>query len=152
MTSTRLSVTREGDASVLALKGDFDFALSGELEQMLERMIEEGRNNIVVDMKNIGFVGSTVVGVLLGCAGRFRRRGGEIKICEITPQAKEVFDILGVQKFVAVFPTREEAVNASAAEARRRLGIPERREGAERRSAETPFEGSDRRRRDRRLK
>ena len=138
MKNDRVVVEGLDGISVVTLRGDFDIGLAQEVEQVLTSLMEEGSLNVVIDMTHVGFIGSTTIGVLLGCAGRIRRRKGELKICGVPQNMKSIFKVLGVGKFIAVCEDRTAALLASPQEVRQRLGLNEQRQEKE----QTGTEGS----------
>ena len=132
----RVDVTREKGTTVVLLAGNFDFAYTADLDKTMTDLVESGETGLVLDMAETGYVGSTAVGGVLGCAGRLRRRGGELRLCNVPACSQDVFDLLGVYKFVAVYGSRAEALKATPRTARERLGIPERRAGGDRRQGD----------------
>jgi anti-anti-sigma factor len=143
-------VEKDGDISILVLKGDLDFNASGQLNMLLADLLGRGERHVLIDMAGADFLASPVIGALLGWAGRFRRRGGEMAICCAGKEMREIFGFLGVQKFIGVFDDRTGALLATPADVRSRLGIQDRREGEDRRRGAGGYTGVDRRRGQRR--
>jgi anti-anti-sigma factor len=108
---------------VVCLTGDVDFITARDLERLLGEILEDGQSNVVVDMQDVTFCCSATVGTLVGCAGRYRKRGGELRVCCVPRSAQEILGMLGVKKFVAVYGERSEALLASPEEVRASLGI-----------------------------
>jgi anti-sigma B factor antagonist len=143
-------VEKEGEVSVLALVGDLDFNVSGQINMILADLLGRGERYVLIDMAGATFLASPVIGALLGWAGRFRRRGGELTICNAGPEMREIFGFLGLHKFIGVFDDRMGALLATPADVRSRLGIRDRRHGEDRRVGRGGYTGVERRQGERR--
>lgn len=146
MRTTPFTIEKMDGAIVIMLRGEMDFLVARDLEAILDDMIAGDERNVIVDMAEVSFACSTMIGILVAAAGRFRGRGGEMKICCVPATAAGVVEMLGVEKFVAVYDDRTGALLASPEEVRERLGICERRVEGDRRVE--PREGGGRRRTD----
>jgi anti-sigma B factor antagonist len=146
MQTTPFTIEKMDGATVVILRGEMDFLVARDLEAILDDMIAGGEKNVIVDMQDVTFACSTMVGTMVSAAGRFRGRGGELKICCVPATATSVMQTLGVEKFIALFDDRTGALLASPEEVREKLGIRERRVARDRRVE--PRAGRGRRRTD----
>jgi anti-sigma B factor antagonist len=72
----------------------------------------ESRANVVFDMSAMGFIDSSGCGVLLSCLRKLRDRGGDLKLCGLSQQIRSLFQIIRLDKILATYDTREDAVGA----------------------------------------
>jgi len=95
---------------VVEAEGRLDAAAASQLEADLRSLLAEGKSKIVVDMGGVSYISSTGLRVLLVAIKRARGRGGELKLCRLSPRVYDIFRMAG---FTAIFPihgTEEEAV------------------------------------------
>jgi anti-sigma B factor antagonist len=67
---------------------------------------------IVLDMRSLKFVDSSGIGALVSCANNLNLLNGSLRLCNLTTQVRNLFEMVRVQKFFQVFDSREEAVNS----------------------------------------
>ncbi len=110
----------EGDLSVIALEGFLDAHTAPEFEKAIQSELDAGNYRIIVGCEKLTYISSAGLGVFMGFIEEIREKGGDIKICGLTPKVRQVFEILGfpalydilddvpaaVQRFAEV-PTRE---------------------------------------------
>ena len=136
--------------SVVEFKGDLDAGAAIELKDILDNLVRMKKKSVIVDMTKASFVGNSIISMLLGTAGCMRKSGAELKMCGVPDLVGHVLEILEVKEHLGVFEDRIGAILSSPVEHRRHLDIQDRRKGADRRKANLPFPGEDRRKRTRR--
>jgi len=109
---------REIDArtQLIELSGEVDLYTAPELKERLGRAIDAGKHRIVVDLSATTLIDSTALGVLVGGVKRLRPEGGAIAIVCDEPNVRKVFEITGLDRVFTICDTREQALEAVAAE------------------------------------
>jgi len=87
----------EGDFAVIHLEGAVDAHTAPQFEEAVQKVIDEGQNNIVVDCEKLSYISSAGLGVFMGFVEELREAGGDIKICGLTEKVKQPFEILGFE-------------------------------------------------------
>ena len=103
---------REGTV-VLALHGDADLHVAGELRDRLSVAIDGGASSLVLDLTEVSFVDSMALGVLVGSAKRVRADGGEMRVVVRRPSIRRIFEVTLLDRVFPLAETREEALAAS---------------------------------------
>lgn len=103
---------REGTV-VLALHGDADLHVAGELRDCLSVAIDGGASSLVLDLTEVSFVDSMTLGVLVGSAKRVRADGGEMRLVVPRPSIRRIFEVTLLDRVFPLAETREEALSAS---------------------------------------
>ncbi|HVT04087.1 MAG TPA: STAS domain-containing protein [Thermoanaerobaculia bacterium] len=99
-----ISRSSEGELVVLALSGFLDAHTAPEFEKAIQHEIDSGHFQVIVDCAGLTYISSAGLGVFMGFIEEIRERGGDIKICGLTPKVAQVFEILG-------FPALYDIVN-----------------------------------------
>ena len=81
---------------VVTLGGDADPYAVPSLARELERLTDLGAREIVVDLLDVPFIDSTVLGVLLKTARRLRADGGDFVLVSDDPRVLRPFEITGL--------------------------------------------------------
>jgi anti-anti-sigma factor len=110
------TVSRQNEVSVLVLDPEektLDSATAAEMDVLIFQLAGQAEPPaIVVDMRNVVFLGSAFLEVLLAAWKRLKGRGGRLAICELTPLCAEVFRVTKLDTLWEMFPHREAAVSA----------------------------------------
>lgn len=94
------------DTTRLVLEGYLDAFTAPLFERALQEEVDEGRLRLVVDGSRLSYISSAGLGVFMTFVGEVRDRGGDLKICGLSPRLREVFDLLG---FATIFDLVEDA-------------------------------------------
>lgn len=101
---------REGDAIVLAASGELDLRTSPQLEERLEQAFAAGAALIVLDLRQIEFMDSTGLRVLLSTHQRARASGKRFGLVRGAEQVERVLRLTGVSELVTVVDAPEELI------------------------------------------
>jgi anti-anti-sigma factor len=91
-------------APILQVAGRLDTNTVSVLERALMRAMSTGAKSIVLDMSQVGYVSSSGLRVLLVARREAKERKGNVVLCALTPQVRDVFDMVG---FTSLFDIRE---------------------------------------------
>ena len=80
--------------SVLTLKGTIETTNASGLEETLARIVDERCYRIIVDLGGVTYISSAGWGIFISEIKRIRRNGGDIKLAAMSPEVREVFDLL----------------------------------------------------------
>jgi len=91
------------DSSTLSLSGELDVAVAADLREQLDRLIGSApAPAILVDLADVTFLDSVILGVLIGAVHRARDAGGDIQLCGVRPAVRRVFSITGVDAVIDI--------------------------------------------------
>jgi len=105
-----ITTTANGEVKVIALNGNFDTNTSPDAEAHLNALINEGTTKIIVDLKDINYISSAGLRVLLVTTKLLKSKGGECRICNLNEMVQEVFDISGFNMIFGVFQSEDDAL------------------------------------------
>jgi anti-sigma B factor antagonist len=110
--------TAHDDVEVISLAGEVDLYTAPEFKQELLRVIGEGASQVIVDLTDTTFIDSTTLGVLVGGVKRLRPNGGQLSLVCSDRNITKIFEITGLDRVFAIYPTRDEALQAVASPSR----------------------------------
>ena len=84
------------------LLGEVDIYTANELKDELNIAIEERPKNLVINMKNLDYIDSTGLGILIGVVKRLKQKQGDIYIVNTKPNVRKIFTITGLDKIFKV--------------------------------------------------
>jgi anti-sigma B factor antagonist len=86
----------------LALSGEFDLAAEPEFAQQLSRVEENGFRKVVLDLKEVTFIDSTGLRLILGLWERSRERGAELVLVRGPEAVQRVFEVTGLERLLPI--------------------------------------------------
>lgn len=81
------------------------------LNDYLHHLITEDKKNIVIDLKEVSFINSSGLGMLIGSLTTMRNSGGELKLARAS---KKIEDLLEMTKLLKVFDLHKSVNDAVA--------------------------------------
>jgi anti-sigma B factor antagonist len=97
-------------AYVISLTGEVDLYTAPEFKQQLLDVIGDGGKEVIVDFTSTTFIDSTTLGVLVGGVKRLRSNDGQLSLVCNDRNITKIFEITGLDRVFAIYPTREDAV------------------------------------------
>ena len=110
----RISEERQGDTLIVTAAGRVDGSNSQEFQQALEGVIDEGDRAVVLQLKQLSYISSSGLRVMLMVARMLQKRGTKFALCELTESIREVFEISGFDRIIPVHDSESAAVAAVA--------------------------------------
>ncbi|MDE0804934.1 MAG: STAS domain-containing protein [Acidimicrobiales bacterium] len=99
-----------GGWTVLTATGEIDVAAAPGLREKLVELIEDGTNELVVDLEGVDFIDSTGLGVLVGAVRRARAADGDVRLVCTNSRLLKVFDVTGLDDVFAIADSIDDAV------------------------------------------
>jgi anti-sigma B factor antagonist len=104
------SVMEMGAMPILQLTGEIDLSTSDEFKQVVYKMIESGKKNIVVDLTGVKFMDSTGLGVLVGALKKARMQSGSIRLICSNETILKTFTLTGLDKVFLIYNNLRECL------------------------------------------
>jgi anti-anti-sigma factor len=102
-------VENRGRTAVLRLKGRLDAKTSPILLQRVSDIQANGQN-LVLNLAEVSFMGSSGIGALLVLVEQFQEQAGVVRLASPSPAVEAVIKLLNLDRFLAVDPTEEKAL------------------------------------------
>ena len=81
------------------------------LQDELQRLVSQGQFNIIMDFDNVSYVSSAGLGVLCAIREQSSGLGGDIKLINMSPKIRNLFDMLGFSRLFRIFADEQAALN-----------------------------------------
>ena len=107
---------RPGDVTLAKIEGEVDTISSEDIKTMIEHFQCTGRKKLIFDLEEVTYLNSKAIGVLSQALRRMRHGGGDLKLCNLSPVVRKIFEITSLFEVFAVYESVEEAVEAYARE------------------------------------
>jgi anti-anti-sigma factor len=98
-----LAVRSDGSGVVVTVEGEIDMATAPQLRDLLNQLLDGGSDQIVLDCRQLAFLDSSGIGVLV--AARNRMGGnGTLTLEAPQPHVRKVLEVTGVGQHVVILP------------------------------------------------
>ncbi len=106
------SHTTDNGTLVIRLGGSLDAESTEYFFDCVKDEIERGRDHIVINCADLGFISSVGLGALVRARSRVSKSGGEIYFARISARILEVLRLTRLDKAFDIYPTEHEAIAA----------------------------------------
>ncbi len=109
----RLSVTSKVlDNLVVIYTDEYINGLVGEkLEEQCCEVINKGLNRIIINFRHTELINSIAISIIIGVMEKIMESRGTLYFSNLTKTNKEIFEMLGLTRYVKIFDTEEEAIS-----------------------------------------
>ncbi len=106
------SIAAGHDRAVLRLAGEVDVYTAPQLRERVIELVDGGTRHVMVDLREVTFLDSTGVGVLIGGLKRLRARDGSLTLVTGTERIRRIFRVTGLDRVFVVRPSVQEAITS----------------------------------------
>jgi len=100
-------------ADLVTVSGHIDSATAPELDRVLTSIVEAGRYHICLDLKDLEYISSAGIKVLISTLKTCKRwNRGDLRLANVPPRISDVFDLAGLTPLFKVYPNAVEAVGS----------------------------------------
>ena len=108
-----VSVEYRGGAVVLTLTDEKileDEQIRSLQDSIIPVVEQAGRVNLILDFRNVRFLSSAVLGLLIRVSKRVYEGDGQLRLSNIHPKIREIFRITRLTKIFDIYPDLEQAI------------------------------------------
>ena len=85
---------------------------SDKLKAEMNRIFEQGTKDILLDLKEVRFIDSSGLGVLVSGFKNASTRQGSLRLCGLQTQVKSMFELTRLHRVFDIFQTVDEALES----------------------------------------
>lgn len=97
---------------LLEVLGRVDSTNATELGDALDRSVDAGNSNLVLDLSGVEYMSSAGLREMVRVLKRVKRGGGDLRIASPSERVQEVLELAGLDTIFEVYPTQVEAVGS----------------------------------------
>jgi anti-sigma B factor antagonist len=109
----RVEVRNADETTVISVSGELDLASSPALEEELERVAQSDAQVVVVDLRNLEFMDSTGLSVLVRAHQRAEENGRRLGLVNGSQQVQRLLTLTGVADRLTLTDVPEELLGGS---------------------------------------
>ncbi|WP_028987302.1 anti-sigma F factor antagonist [Thermicanus aegyptius] len=109
--SLQVEILERDKVFVVRLKGELDHHTANDLRQTLGEKIERhGFTHLILNLRDLTFMDSSGLGVLMGRYKQISAKKGEMFVCSMNPTIYRILELAGLFKILTVKETEEEVL------------------------------------------
>ncbi len=106
------TIREEGKVVVVELLSELDRLSVLSIKTQLRVLVtKKKKNKFIINFNKIDHINSTIIGALVGIQHLVRERGGDLVLCDVKPNIRRTFDLIGASKILNIHDTEEEALS-----------------------------------------
>ena len=95
------------------LTSELDHHITNEVRDGIDNVLNSRPiKNIIFDFKNIRFMDSSGIGVIIGRYKKIANDGGKVSVINVNARVKKIFDLSGMNKIISIYDTHEQAISS----------------------------------------
>jgi anti-sigma B factor antagonist len=98
-----------GPAGVVTAGGEIDLATAPGIREAISDLMAAGHTHLVLDLREVTFMDSTGLGILVGAGKRASGLGGALRVVCDNARVLRLLAMTGLSRSLAVHPTLEDA-------------------------------------------
>jgi anti-anti-sigma factor len=99
----KIEIHDKENVKIVRFEGKLDTNTTPEAEAALNQAIEQGASKILIDFKDLDFVSSAGLRILLATAKKLGTQGGALRVCSLNETVRDIFEISGFSTLLRVF-------------------------------------------------
>jgi len=102
----------QGGINIYKLNGHLDSNTALGFENKIIQAIDDGSKSMILDFKNLDYISSAGLRVILKATKALKREDGKIMLCDMQDYVKEVFEISGFDSLMPIVGSVGDALDA----------------------------------------
>ncbi len=107
----KLENVKKNDFTVITIDGRVDSTNYVDLDEYINSLVAQGENSMILNCEKLEFISSAGLRVFLMALKNFTKSGGVLRLCCLSDQIAQIFDISGFTALFSIFGTEDEALN-----------------------------------------
>lgn len=114
MSTIEIKVNEMKRIALLEVAGRVDSTTAGELGTKLNEVIDEGKNRIVLDLKEVEYMSSAGLREIVTALKRVQNLAGtgDLRIASPSERVREVLELAGLDEIFKIFDSQIDAVGS----------------------------------------
>jgi anti-anti-sigma factor len=97
--------------TIISLSGRLDIHYSLEIEEEINKLIEQGRINLIINLQNVEYLSSSGLRIFIATARQLKAKNGKLKLVKMPESVKKVFMVVELLDMFEIYDTDEEAIS-----------------------------------------
>lgn len=100
------------DIVILDITGEIDLYNAPEIKDIINKLVEEQKYNVVINLEKVTYIDSSGIGALISSLSNLKKYQGGLKIINVFASVRKVFELTKLTSFFEIFDSEEEALTS----------------------------------------
>jgi len=100
------------DKVVIDVRGRIVYETEEEFRSTIEELLENEKFRIILNLKELVYINSSGLGVMINLLKKAQKLGGDIKLVEIPEEIRELFTITSLDQVFDIFESEDVALQS----------------------------------------
>ncbi len=91
--------------TIFTLEGRVDSEGAVDLDLALQTAVSEGKFKLILEMAEVRYINSAALRTLADILTQAKENDGDLKLVDLNPKVRRVFEIIGFDKFFKLYET-----------------------------------------------
>ena len=108
----KIDIVVQGDVAILSVSGEVDVSNAVDIKASIKDQLTAGLTKIIIDFKEVSYIDSFGIGVLVSGLTTVRKTDGNLKLAALSENVKKIFQLAKLLKFFEIYDTLEGAIKS----------------------------------------
>ncbi len=100
----------KGEIVILDITGEIDLYNAPEIKDIISKLIEEQKYNVIINLEKVSYIDSSGIGALISSLSNLKKYQGGLKIINVYASVRKVFELTKLTSFFEIFDSEEDAL------------------------------------------
>jgi anti-sigma B factor antagonist len=100
-------VEHQGSYVILTPNEEISAKNAPQAKEQVLGLVDEGQHLLLVDLEHTEFLDSSALGVLVAAVKAARQVGGSVRLCGLSPNLRQIFELTRLVRLFEIFPDRQ---------------------------------------------
>ncbi|HON79099.1 MAG TPA: STAS domain-containing protein [Spirochaetota bacterium] len=100
------------DIVLLDITGEIDLYNAPEIKDIINKLIEEQKYNVIINLEKVSYIDSSGIGALISSLSNLKKYQGGLKIINVYASVRKVFELTKLTSFFEIFDSEEDALSS----------------------------------------
>jgi anti-sigma B factor antagonist len=105
-----ITTRASGDITILDIIGEIDLYNAPEIKDIINKLIEEQKYNVIINLEKVSYIDSSGIGALISSLSNLKKYQGGLKIINVYASVRKVFELTKLTSFFEIFDSESEAI------------------------------------------
>ena len=102
----------KGEITVLDISGEIDLYNAPEIKDIINKLIEEQKYNVIINLEKVSYIDSSGIGALISSLSNLKKYQGGLKIINVYASVRKVFELTKLTSFFEIFDAEADALTS----------------------------------------
>ena len=110
MTILSIETDNRQSVSLMKVKGRVDSETAPDLDDALEKLLQDNHNKIVLNLQHVDYMSSAGLRAMVKAYQAAKKSGGDVRLASVSTPVEVILRTVGMMQMLKMYPTDQEAM------------------------------------------